>query len=242
MMAKSMEKEMISVVQLNDIREILHLRTYTGEFTVQLIGMDDFICYNFDHAIKEIFRVLNPKNILFTPENSKECAVAEAVLYVKYGGKNIVTSFAGVGNLAATEQVALALRLNARYKVNQEYQGFAGLKLLYEEITNTKIPGKMPIIGERIFWVESGIHVDGIIKKSSNYEVFPPELVGQTRTIVLGKHSGISSVKYKLMQKNRTEVSEDCCYRILERVKEQSNLYCRGITDTEFDEIIKECL
>ena len=48
---------------------------------------------------------------------------------------------------------------------------------------------------------ESGVHVDGILKNRSTYEIFPAELVGWGLTnngIVLGKHSGRAAYKGKL--------------------------------------------
>lgn len=162
--SKTIEEDIVTIIQMNDTREILHLRNYVSSKAIALRGMDDFMCFEFDIALKEIFSIIDKKKIFFIPENSNDCATAEAVMFMQAGGKKVVTTFAGVGNKAATEQVILALRLNQHYKVNQDLSKLPNLKHLYELITGDKIPGKMPIIGESIFWVESGIHVDGILK------------------------------------------------------------------------------
>ena len=50
---------------------------------------------------------------------------------------------------------------------------------------------------------ESGVHVDGILKNRSTYEIFPAELVGWGLTnngIVLGKHSGRAAYKGKMAE------------------------------------------
>lgn len=239
---KTIEGETITIIQMNDTREILHLRNYASSKAVALRGMDDFMCFEFDIALKEIFSIIDKKKLFFIPENSNECATAEAVMFMQAGGKRVITTFAGIGNKAATEQVILALRLNQHYKVNQDLSNLPKLKHLYEEITGDTIPGKMPIIGERIFWVESGIHVDGILKKSSNYETFPPELVGQVRKILIGKHSGICSIKMKLKELGFSELEKDKCKLILQNVKHESNKLGRDIQDVELISIIEGCL
>ena len=51
-----------------------------------------------------------------------------------------------------------------------------------------------PIVGERVFSHESGLHADGVIKNPRNYEGFDPADVGLKRYFVLGKHSGTSGL------------------------------------------------
>ena len=41
-----------------------------------------------------------------------------------------------------------------------------------------------------MFTHEAGIHVDGLVKNSANYQGFDPALVGRSHRLVLGKHSG----------------------------------------------------
>ena len=239
---KTIEGDTITLIQMNDTREILQLRKYVSSKAIALKGMDDFMCFDFDIALKEIFAIIDKKKIFLIPENSNECATAEAVMFMIAGGKKVVTTFAGIGNKAATEQVILALRLNQHYKVNQDLSRLPELKCLFEEITGDKIPGKMPVIGESIFWVESGIHVDGILKKSSNYETFPPELVGQVRKILIGKHSGLCSIKMKLEELGYAELEKDRCMLILQSVKYESYKLGRSIKDDELISIIEGCL
>lgn len=106
-------------------------------------------------------------------------------------------------------------------------------------MTNTQIPGHTPVIGRKIFYIESGLHVDGVLKKPSNYESFPPELVGASRKVILGKHSGGTSIRYKLKQyhmEDRYPVEH-----LLEMVKRLSIKKGGEVTDEEFLTIMSEC-
>lgn len=55
-----------------------------------------------------------------------------------------------------------------------------------------------PVVGERTFMHESGIHVHGILKDPHNYEGLTAEAIGRQREIILGKHSGKAGLKAKL--------------------------------------------
>ena len=242
MQCKKVQENTITMIQMNDSREIVHLKKYVNAKAIVLNGLDDFMCYDFMASLKEIFAIFDKKNIYFSPENGNECATAEAVMFMKAGGKKVITAFAGIGSKAATEQVMLALRLNNRYKVNQDYSKLPELKRLYERMTGDKIPDKVPVIGDNIFMVESGIHVDGIRKSASNYETYPPELVGQKRKIVLGKQSGLSSIQFKLEELGYEEVDVRVCYKILQEVKKECSRLCKSISDEELKRIIEGCL
>ena len=77
---------------------------------------------------------------------------------------------------------------------------FMELAEIVEKSSGRKIWDSKPVVGRRVFSHESGIHVDGIMKSPENYEFYPPEEVGRTREIVLGKHSGASTVVMKLKE------------------------------------------
>jgi isopropylmalate/homocitrate/citramalate synthase len=71
-----------------------------------------------------------------------------------------------------------------------------------------------PIVGDNAFAHEAGIHVHGVLAKAESYEPFTPEMVGQKRRIVMGKHTGKHAVsnfikeKYNLSNDQITEVVE----------------------------------
>jgi 2-isopropylmalate synthase len=60
------------------------------------------------------------------------------------------------------------------------------------------MPPNKAIVGENAFAHESGIHVHGVLEKAETYEPLQPEMVGHTRKIVLGKHTGARALRSKL--------------------------------------------
>ncbi|WRS27602.1 isopropylmalate synthase [Oscillospiraceae bacterium MB08-C2-2] len=186
-------------VQVNDLREAYLLRSVRELPSVRITGLDDLLLHDWQEAFVDL-RARMAGRVEFCPENQYFCATALAVEWVLGGGTDIVTSFGGLGHKAPLEEVLLALRLQAHHKPGNQFSCFPAMKALIEEITGQTFPHNKPVIGSNIFHVESGIHVDGILKRQQLYEPYFPELVGSERRFVLGKHSGLQSIRLKLQQ------------------------------------------
>lgn len=189
----------IAVVQVNDPREFSHLRRFQDCQRIRIVGMDDLLLRNYTAEFKTMQKLLE-KRIQFCPENSMFCASALAVEWIAAGGEDIVASFAGIDGNAPLEEVVMALRIGMRHRPNLDLSVYSRLRDLLEKVTGRKVADNKSVIGSRIFFVESGIHVDAIKKNSQSYEPFDPALVGGERVLVLGKNSGKEAVAIKLKQ------------------------------------------
>lgn len=232
------EPNVIGEFQINDIREIVQLRTYSHLESVKITGLDDLMCYNYAQTMEEIKNIF--KNINFCPQNTYNCATALAVQWILNGGHQVTTSFTGYGNFAATEEVILALRLAIRHKPNRDLSILPKMNELFEAMTSTVTSGRKPVIGKDIFKVEAGVHVDGILKNPSIYEPYDPKIVGGKRQIVLGKHSGCSAIKNKMAERNIPLQSETLVESILKAVQQQAITKRDSLSDDEFEMIARE--
>jgi len=206
----------------------------------RLEGLDDALCGDYLQTFAQARKDFG-EDIEFCPTNRFYCATALAEEWVMSGGKNVSGSFGGIGGFAATEELVMILRMNGLRKADKTYEFFPEMAKLFCKITGKNMRRDKPIIGERIFHVESGVHVDGILKQPERYEPFPPEIVGQKRKIVLGKQSGTASIRAKLSEFN-IQCSEEYIPHILERVKANASAKNGTIGEREFTEIVKECL
>jgi len=198
-------------------------------------GLDDALCGDYLQTFKHL-----KSNFEFCPENRFHCATALAAEWVISGaGKNIVSSFSGVGGFAATEELIMILKINGLRKPNKTYNFLPEMTKLFSKIIKKKIPKNKPIIGSKIFEVESGIHVDGILKNPASYEPFLPESVGQKRKIVLGKHSGTASIRAKLAEL-KIKCAEENIPHILEQVKIKAVQKKGEVSNREFVKIVRE--
>lgn len=229
---KSVPANVISELQVNDIREIHLLSRYGKLDNVRIRGLDDLLNHDYEPAF-DLIRQTFKGRIQICPEDRYDCATAIAVEWLLSGGKEAAASFAGVGGVAPIEEVLMALRIEIRRKPNVDFSIFPEIKALIEEITNESIPKNKPVIGEDIFHVEAGIHVDGISSNPKIYEPFRPELVGNTRKLVIGKHSGRAAVivKMKELGLNDCSVTPE---KLLLAVHSESVHQQQSLTDEDF--------
>jgi D-citramalate synthase len=128
-------------------------------------------------------------------------AVANSIIALKCGADQAHVTVNGLGERAGNaslEEVVVALKAN--YNVNLTIKA----ELLYEtsrlvsRITEFPLQPNKAIVGENAFVHESGMHTHGILANPLTYEPFPPELIGRTRRIASGKHSGSHGIKASL--------------------------------------------
>ncbi|WP_024831514.1 homocitrate synthase/isopropylmalate synthase family protein [Ruminiclostridium josui] len=229
---------LISEIQINDVRELNQISKYSENKNVRIIGLDDLLIHDYVNTFAKIKEIFSGR-VEFCPQNRYYCATSLAAEWVLNKGENIAVSFCGSGGFAALEELIMILRIAKRHKPNMDLSVFRKIKELYQELTGYQIAGNKAVIGDHIFDVESGIHVDGILKKSSNYEPFEPTVVGMSRNIVIGKHSGKSAVEMKLKEYGVIPKSEIISI-LLTRIREESIRLGRGLNDREFISIARK--
>lgn len=126
-------------------------------------------------------------------------ATANALAAWENGADVISCSVLGLGERAGNTSLE-EFACIVQYLKNQINDfDFVRLKKLCQAIaewTDCPIPERKPIVGRKIFTHESGIHVDGILKEPTTYELLPPEFLGGNREFILGKYSGLKAVRY----------------------------------------------
>jgi len=129
--------------------------------------------------------------------NDLGLAVANSILALNYGARQIECSVNGIGERAgnaAIEEVVLIIDtrkqdLNVYTDIN--IKEIAKTSNLVASLTGYLIAPNKAIIGKNAFAHEAGIHQDGMLKDRSTYEILKPEDIGLSASkLILGKHSG----------------------------------------------------
>lgn len=196
---------------------------------VRLIGLENLLIQDYETIFHHLLNS-GAQYLDLCPGNHKHCATAIALEWLLMGGQSISCSFASCNNDANLEEILVALKINGKSSLVGDLSVLSELKNIYEKITGEKIPEKKAVIGEGIFKVESGIHVDGVLKNPLIYEPFSPESVGNKREIILGKHSGQQSVIYKMRELN---LSENGVNIILSQLKEHCSKVGKSFSDLD---------
>jgi homocitrate synthase NifV len=203
---------------------------------LRVVGLDNALCGDYQQTFTSLKQ--KHRSVDFCPTNRFHCATALAAEWVLSGtGGSVVTTFGGIGGFAATEEAIMIFRTNNLLGIDKNYGFLPEMASLFGIIAKKNVAPNKPIIGKRIFHVESGVHVDGILKQPMCYEPFPPGVVGQTRKIVLGKQSGIASIRAKLSEL-KSRCDEENLPLILAGVKAKAAEKKGAVTDREFRAIV----
>ena len=128
--------------------------------------------------------------------NAYGLATANTLAALKAGAAQVVESVGGIGGYAPWEEVLLAARQLLGINAKLPPKLAIGCGQIFSMLGLT-VPVNKAIIGSAIFAHESGLHVDGITKAPQLYEPFAPELVGLSRKLIVGKHSGTAALRTK---------------------------------------------
>lgn len=227
--------KVFEIKSISDIDKLIkEIETNKSIKKIRIIGLDDLIFYDYEYELQKIINKLGDKVELSIGDKYK-CSTAMATEWIKLEGKSIITSFAGIGGNTALEELLGSLKFVENINIRGNHKLLPNLLQVFEEITGKIISYNKPIIGRDIFNVESGIHVDGIEKDQKTFEPYDPIEIGRKRNIIIGKHSGVKSIKIKLQQLN-IPYKEEVLRHVLAEVRQESLKYERGLND---DEIIK---
>ncbi|MGH8935859.1 MAG: LeuA family protein [Acidimicrobiia bacterium] len=165
--------------------------------------------------------------------------VANTIMAVAEGVDVIQTTVTGLGERAGNtpmEETVLALLTMYGVETGLRTERFFELSRSVMERAGVRQPSNRPVVGERLFNVESGIIATWVNNVGEKYltEAFPyrPELVGQPAPeIVLGKGSGLDSVAVWLDRHGLSGTAEQM-QAILDEVKARS-LEKKGLLHAE---------
>ena len=211
----------------------VHIADTTGAGTPQSIN---YIC-------SELSKNLKKAHIGVHCHNDFGFAVINSIYGLMGGAKAVSTTVNGIGERAGNaplEELIMALTVLYDVEMDLNISVIKELSKMVEEYSKITVPVNKPIVGDRVFYHESGIHVDAVLENPLTYEPFLPEKIGQKREIVLGKHSGCKAVESKLKEMG-IEVSKDKLWEIVKKVKETREEGAH-IDDETFEKIVDELL
>nr|WP_254534572.1 2-isopropylmalate synthase [Halomarina sp. BCD28] len=151
-------------------------------------------------------------------------ASANALAGFEAGASQAQVSVNGIGERAgnaAFEEVVMAVESIYGVDTGIDTTRITELAKLVEEKSGMPIPANKPVVGANAFSHESGIHAAGVIENAATFEpgIMTPEMVGATRELVLGKHTGTHSVRQRLRDAGY-DPSEEAVRAVTRKVKD----------------------
>jgi isopropylmalate/homocitrate/citramalate synthase len=178
--------------------------------------------------------------IHFHGHNDFGLATAAAVAAVRAGARWIHGTINGMGERAGNADLGeVALALHALYGVDTSLR-FGRLRTVsrrVRELAGYEVEPWKPVVGENLFVRESGA-VASQFHNPPSIEPFSADLVNAKRRIVLGKKSGIDSIRIK-SEELGLDVPEGLHAELLAAVKGQATKTRRLVSDDEFRELVR---
>jgi 2-isopropylmalate synthase len=203
-----------------------------------ILNVPDTVGVLFPSATKELITKIGDNvkiPISIHCHNDFGLAVANSLMAIESGASQAHLTINGIGERAGNaslEEFVVALKIAYGYEnLKIDTTQLLNLSEFVSKLTGIKVPINKPIVGANAFAHESGIHVHGVLNNAATYEPINPEMVGHTRKIALGKHTGANSLKSKLKEYN-IEIDQEQFNQVYDQIK---NLGDKGKNITDAD-------
>jgi len=174
-----------------------------------------------------------------------------SVLAAAAGGATVFhTSVNGLGERTGnvpTEVVVATFEILLNIRTGVDLSKIYYVSKLVQDISKISPGYNSPVVGEKLFWVESGIVVDAMRKLNkvgirAAMTPYLPQIVGREGPIVkMGAFSGRASVEY-FLEKHNISASPEDIDKITERLRWEGRIRRSVLEDREVLRIIKEIL
>jgi isopropylmalate/homocitrate/citramalate synthase len=179
--------------------------------------------------------------IHFHGHNDFGLATANAVAAARFGARWIHGTVNGMGERAGNAnigEVALALRALWGVETPLDLARVRELAERVRELSGYELEPWKPLVGENLFRRESGA-VASQFHDPPSIEPYSSDLVGAERSVVLGKKSGIDSIRIKCEELG-LDVPEEQHRELLAAVKRLGAEKRRLVTDDEFRILVRK--
>jgi isopropylmalate/homocitrate/citramalate synthase len=180
------------------------------------------------------------KPVHFHGHNDFGLATAAAVAAVRAGADWIQGTVNGMGERAGNAnlpEIALALRGLYGVETNLRLDHVRAFSERLRALSGYELEPYKPLVGENLFRRESGA-VASQFHDPPAIEPYSSELVATARSIVLGKKSGIDSIRIKADELG-LDLDDDAQRELLARVKELGTRKRDVVTDEEFRQLAR---
>jgi 2-isopropylmalate synthase len=177
--------------------------------------------------------------------NDLGLAVANSLEAIRVGARQVEGTINGIGERAgnaALEEIIMAVKtrqdfFNVETKIDttQIYR----TSRLVSDLTGFHVQPNKAVVGGNAFRHTSGLHVDGMLKKASNYEIMDPRTIGiPGSSLVLGKTSGRHAFKERLSELGYS-LSEEDFTKAFAAFKDLADKK-KNITDRDIESLVAE--
>jgi len=197
--------------------------------------------------VLEVTKHVPGENLGIHAHNDTDNAVANSLAAVLSGVRQIQGTINGLGErcgnanlMSIIPTIHLKDNFSKLYSTNIKSENIKKLtqsSRLLDEILNRKPNKHLPYVGAAAFSHKGGLHVSAVQKNPKTYEHIEPELVGNSRNIVVSDQAGKSNIVSRLKSIGvNFEESDPKIKKLLEEVKDREFIgYSYDGADASFE-------
>ncbi|MFA5353492.1 MAG: citramalate synthase [Thermodesulfovibrionales bacterium] len=181
------------------------------------------------HDIRAVMQMVKNSvkaNIGIHAHNDSDCAVANSVIAVQEGAIQVHGTINGIGERCGNANLCsvipnLQIKMGLPCIPEDRMVRLRETSRFVSEIANLRHFTRQPFVGDSAFAHKAGVHVSAIRKRPETYEHMQPELVGNSRRILVSDQAGKSNILRKAEEVNiRLRPDSPELQGILDRLKD----------------------
>tara|TARA_Y100000768_G_scaffold381010_1_gene359015 strand:+ start:78 stop:1664 length:1587 start_codon:yes stop_codon:yes gene_type:complete len=178
--------------------------------------------------VSEVVKIIPGQNIGIHAHNDTDNAVANALAAVTAGARQVQGTINGLGERCGNTNLislipTLVLKTDFETNINKgKLKNLINISRTLDNILNLQPTKNAPYVGEHAFSHKGGLHASAVEKNSSTYEHIQPEIVGNSRNVIISNQAGRSNILNQLNKLN-VELKNDEINNILEVIKEKES-------------------
>jgi 2-isopropylmalate synthase len=159
--------------------------------------------------------------------NDSECGVANSIVAVQAGARLVQGTINGFGERTGNANLvsilpALELKLGYECVGRERLERLTEIAHFVDELANVTPDPDQPYVGRNAFAHKGGLHVAGVEADARTFEHVEPELVGNSREVLISELSGKGSVLSRA-ERAGIRLDEEGAKRAVERLKEREH-------------------
>ena len=197
--------------------------------------------------VLEVTKHISGKNLGIHAHNDTENAVANSLIAVQAGVRQIQGTINGLGErcgnanlMSLIPSLFLKKDFSDKFELNikrENLQNLTQCSRLLDELLNRKPNKHLPYVGASAFSHKGGMHVSAVQKDPKTYEHIDPVEVGNSRNIVVSDQAGQSNIMSRLKSIGiQVEKNDPKIKKLLEEVKDREFIgYSYDGADASFE-------
>ncbi len=161
--------------------------------------------------------------------NDSEMAVANSIVAVQAGAMQVQGTINGYGERCGNANLCsvianIELKLGMNSIGKQNLQHLTEVSHYISELANLLPRSDQAYVGKSAFAHKGGIHVSAVMKEPAAYEHIDPEVVGNSRRVLVSELSGKSNILYKAAERGlEIDKSSAAAKVVVDKLKEMEH-------------------